>query len=128
MSEIQNWDSKKHIALETYRKNNLAVKTPVWFVVHNNLIYVITRDKTGKIRRLRNNPSVRIAQCNFFGKPSGNWISGNARFTTDEETKIALNLRKKKYGLMDTIARFASRKKGNLIVFSIQTIHLKMHN
>ena len=121
MSEIQNWDSKKHIALETYRKNNLAVKTPVWFVVHNGLIYVITREKTGKVKRLRNNSSVKIALCNFSGKPSGDWISGNAKFAADNEFRTALDLRKKKYGLMDTIAGFASRKKGNLVVISVQT-------
>lgn len=122
MSKIQGLDSKKHIVLETYKKNNQAVRTPVWFVVNNDLIYVITRDKTGKVKRLKNNQSVRITHCNFFGKPLGDWISGNARFVTDEEFKMALDLRKKKYGFMDTIARFVSRKKGNLVVFSIKTM------
>ncbi len=120
MSEIKNLDVKKYIALETYKKNNQPVKTPVWFVIHNELIYVITREKTGKVKRLRNNPSVRIAPCTLFGKATGNWILGSAKFVTDEEFKIALNLRKKKYGVMDMIARLVSRKKGNLIVFSIK--------
>jgi len=119
MSEIQNLHAKKYIALETFKKNNQAVKTPVWFVIHNRMIYVITRDKTGKVKRIKNNPSVRIAPCTFSGKPTGNWILGKAKFVTDEEFKTALKLRKKKYGVMDTIARFVSRKKGNLVVFSI---------
>lgn len=120
MSKIQNFHAEKYISLETFKKNNQPVKTPVWFVIHNELIYVITREKTGKVKRLKNNPSVRIAPCTFFGKAIGNWILGNAKFVTDEEFKIALELRKKKYGLMDIIARFVSRKKGNLVVFSIK--------
>ena len=119
MSEFQNLHAKKYIALETFKKNKQAVKTPVWFVIHNGVIYVITRDKTGKVKRIKNNPRVRIAPCTFFGKPIGNWILGNAKFVTDEEFKTALKLRKKKYGFMDTIAQFVSRKKGNLVVFSI---------
>ena len=120
MSEIQNLYTKKYILLETYKKNNQAVKTPVWFVIYNELIYVITRDKTGKVKRLKNNQSVRIAPCTFSGKPIGNWILGTAKFVTNEEFKIAMELRKKKYGFMDRIAKFASRNKGNLIVFSIK--------
>jgi hypothetical protein len=120
VSEIQNLHAKKYIALETYKKNNHAVKTPVWFVIHNELVYVITREKTGKVKRLKNNLNVRIAPCTFLGKPIGKWILGNAKFVTDEELKTALELRKKKYGFMDKIAQFASRKKGNLVAFSIK--------
>lgn len=118
--DIRNLDSKKYIALETFKKNNQPVKTPVWFVIHNGMIYVITRDKTGKVKRLKNNSNVRIAPCTLFGKVIGDWGAGNAKFVTDEEFKKALELRKRKYGVMDTIARFASRKKGTLIVFSIK--------
>lgn len=120
MSNIQDFFAKKYISLETYKKNNQPVRTPVWFVIHNELIHVITREKTGKVKRLKNNPSVKIAPCTFFGKPIGNWILGTAKFVTDEDFKIALELRKKKYGLMDKIAKFASRNKGNLVVFSIK--------
>ena len=66
MSEFQNLHAKKYIALETFKKNKQAVKTPVWFVIHNGVIYVITREKTGKVKRIKNNPRVRIAPCTFF--------------------------------------------------------------
>ena len=44
---MQNLLSKKYVSLETYNKNNQPVRTPVWFVIQNDLIYVITREKTG---------------------------------------------------------------------------------
>ena len=120
MSEIQSLHAEKYILLETYKINNQPVKTPVWFVIHNDLIYVITREDTGKVKRLKNNQHVKIAACTFNGKPSGRWISGTAKRVTEEESKIAIDLRKKKYGFMERIARFVSKGKGNLVVFSIK--------
>mgnify|MGYP000485968775 CR=1 FL=1 len=98
MSFIHEIESEKYISLETYKKNNQPVRTPVWFVQNDSLIYVITRDKTGKVKRLRNNPNVQISLCTFSGKPTSDWISGTAKFANDDETKTALELRKKKYG------------------------------
>jgi len=119
MSEIQDLQSKKYILLETYRKNDQPVRTPVWFVIQNDFVCVITREDTGKVKRIRQNPKVKLAPCTFKGKPIGKWISGNATKVTGEEAQAAIKLRKKKYGLMATIAGFASRGKGDLVVFSI---------
>ena len=117
---LQDIKNKKYLCLETYRKNKLAVSTPVWFVIHDGKIHIITREETGKIKRLRNNKKVRIALCNFKGKVTGDWVEGEANFSSPEESKIALNLRSEKYGFMEKIARFASRNKGALVVFSIK--------
>ena len=121
MSEIKNLHNKKYISLETYRKNCISVRTPVWFVILDDKIHVVTREDTGKIKRLRNNKSVKISMCTFNGKSIGDWVSGTVKFVTDEETKKAIELRKQKYGFMERVARFVSRKKGKLVVFSIET-------
>ncbi len=120
MSNLEEIESEKCISLETYRKNNEPVKTPVWFVIKNDLIYVVTRDQTGKVKRLRNNQQVKIATCNFKGKIKGQWISGTAKILTEEETKDAVKWREKKYGLMAKIAKFLSKGKGELLAFSIK--------
>ncbi|MFB5629921.1 MAG: PPOX class F420-dependent oxidoreductase, partial [Nitrosarchaeum sp.] len=112
--------NQKYISLETYRKNNLPVQTPVWFVVYNDTIHIVTREKTGKIKRLKNNNNVQIAPCTFNGKITGKKITGKAVFSPPEDKQIVLKLRRKKYGVMEIIARFVSRKKGNLAVFSIK--------
>jgi len=73
MSILEDLESQKHISLETYRKNNQPVKTPVWLVIQNDLIYVITREGTGKAKRIKNNPQVKLAPCTFGGaNPLGN--------------------------------------------------------
>jgi len=116
----QNISQEKYLLLETYRKNNLPVRTPIWFVIHNNLIHIVTREKTGKIKRLRNNNCVRIALCTFNGKIRGKWMSGTVTFSSSEDSQIIMGLRRKKYGFAERIARLVSRKKGDFIIFSIR--------
>ena len=119
MFDIQNFHNKKYISLETYRKNGISIRTPVWFVILDDTIHVVTREKTGKIKRLKNNQSVKLSLCTFNGKSTGEWVSGTITFVTDEKFDKALTLRRQKYGFMDRVARFVSQRKGKLVVFSI---------
>ncbi|MGI0004437.1 MAG: PPOX class F420-dependent oxidoreductase, partial [Candidatus Nitrosotenuis sp.] len=89
----------KYINLETYKKNEQAVKTPVWFVVDNGQIFVTTRPDTGKVKRIRNNQAVKIMPCGMRGESKGEWLAGTARFANESESKNAVSLRNKKYGI-----------------------------
>jgi len=121
MYNLEEIESEKYISLETYRKNNQPVKTPVWFVIKNDLIYVVTRDQTGKVKRLRNNLQVKFALCTIKGKVTGEWVSGTAKILAEDETKDAVKWRDRKYGFMAKIAKFLSKGKGELLAFSIKT-------
>lgn len=121
MFSLDEIKSKKYISLETYRKNGQPVKSPVWFVIENNLLYVITRSKTGKVKRLKNNLQVKFALCTMKGKITGEWISGTAKILDEKDTKEAVKMRDKKYGLIAKIAKFASKSKGEFFAFSIKT-------
>jgi PPOX class probable F420-dependent enzyme len=119
MFNLEDIKSQKYISLETYRKNNQPVKTPVWFVIKDNLVYVITREQTGKVKRLRNNLQVKFALCSMKGKITGEWISGSAKILSEQETKEAVMMRDKKYGFIAKIAKFASKNKGEFFAFTI---------
>ena len=119
MFNLEDIKSQKYISLETYRKNNQPVKTPVWFVIKDNLVYVVTREQTGKVKRLRNNLQVKFALCSMKGKITGEWISGTAKILSEQETKEAVKVRDKKYGFMAKIAKFASKSKGEFFAFTI---------
>lgn len=119
MFSLYDIKSKKYISLETYRKNNQPVKTPVWFVIKDNLMYVVTREQTGKVKRLRNNLQVKFALCSMSGKIEGEWISGTAKILSGLETEEAVKMRDKKYGFMARVAKFASRNKGEFFGFAI---------
>lgn len=119
MSTLDEIKSKKYISLETYRKNKEPVRTPVWFVIKDNSIQVITREKTGKVKRIKNNQQVKIAPCTIRGKIIGQWISGIAKILTDADAVEAVKLRDKKYGFAAKIAKFVSKNKGNFVAFTI---------
>jgi PPOX class probable F420-dependent enzyme len=120
MFDLEQIKSEKYISLETYRKNNQAVRTPVWFVIKNNLIIIVTRDQTGKIKRLRNNQKVKIATCSIKGKTSMSMIPGTAQILTAEETTKAVKLRDKKYWFFSRVAKFLTKGKGNLVAVSVK--------
>ena len=52
--------NEKYLNLETYRKNGQAVRTPVWFVIDDEVIYVTTPSNTGKVKRLTHSKNIRI--------------------------------------------------------------------
>jgi len=120
MSALKELESKKHISLETYRRNKEPVRTPVWFVIKDNSILVVTREKTGKMKRIRNDQQVKIAACTMRGKITGKWMSGIVEVLTDAEITNAVKLRDMRYGLAAKIAKFAARNKGNFVAFSIK--------
>jgi PPOX class probable F420-dependent enzyme len=74
--EIQG---QKYISLVTFRKSGVAVPTPVWFGEQDGKLYVKTRSDSGKFKRIRNNPSVKIAPCTMSGKVTGPEFAATAR-------------------------------------------------
>ena len=100
---------EKHISLETYRKTGEAVRTPVWFIEENGELLVRTDSSTGKIKRIRNNPRVRIAPCNARGTVKGRWVDGEARMIESESSEHVFSLLRKKYGVSYRMVRFVQR-------------------
>ena len=116
---LEQFSDQKYINLETYKKDDTPVRTPVWFVIDKELVYVITRENTGKVKRLKNNQNVRIVPCSFKGEIKDEWVNGNAQKITGSESDIAINLRKKKYGFYSRLISLFTSQKGNLVVYSI---------
>lgn len=111
---------EKYLNLETYRNDGETVKTPVWFVIDSGIIYVVTPSTTGKIKRLNQNKTVRIVPSNMKGKPKGNWINATAYFANESESKMAMQLRKKKYGLMAKLVSISVYRKSTPVVIGIK--------
>jgi PPOX class probable F420-dependent enzyme len=120
--DAHQFDDSKYINLETYKKNGKVVSTPVWFVIEDKKVFVITRSGTGKVKRLRNNPNVRISPCNFRGKLKGKWVNGTASFQDSLECKRIMYLRNKKYGFQSKLASLFTVGKGKFILISIKII------
>ena len=121
-NQLDQFLDQKYINLETYKKDGTPIRTPVWFVIDKDLIYVITRDSTGKVKRLRNNQNVRVTPCSFKGEPKNEWVKGKTEMITGEEADKAIKLRKKKYGMFARLSGIFTSQKGNLVVYSIKLI------
>jgi uncharacterized protein len=120
--DIHQFDDSKYLNLETYKKNGKVVNTPVWFVSEGKNFFVITRSGTGKVKRLRNNPNVRISPCNFRGKLKGKWVNGTASLQDSLEYERIMDIRNKKYGFQSKLASLFTIGKGDFILISIKII------
>lgn len=110
----------KYINIETFRKNGTGVRTPIWFVVYQGLIYFRTDAKSGKVKRIRNNPHLRIAPCDIRGNVKGNWSDGNVSFAGSAESSIVYSMIDKKYGFVATLIRIFNKiRHTNPVVIAI---------
>jgi len=107
--KLSQFTGKKYISIETYRKTGDPVRTPVWFVEENGELFVRTDSDTGKIKRIRNNPKVRVATSNMRGTVKGSWVEGEARIIDPESSKHVFSLLRKKYGIPYRLIRFTER-------------------
>ena len=82
------------------------VRTPVWFVEYQGIIYVRSNRDTGKVKRIRRKSHVRIAPSTGRGVPKSEWIDAEANAGSEEEAKIAFALLRKKYGIQYRLIRF----------------------
>jgi PPOX class probable F420-dependent enzyme len=98
--KLEQFQNKEYIRLETVKRNGQVVSTPVWFVVEDGALFVRSYVNSGKVKRMRNDPHVRITPSDAMGKPHGLTIDGTAiRADGDMEIKIS-QLLYRKYGLM----------------------------
>ena len=97
--------SHDYCVVVTYRRDGTPVATPVWFTLDGDrLLFESDRD-SGKVRRLRRDPSVRVAPANSRGRPLGPPVDGQARVLPAEEGEAIEALLLEKYGRTRRIAQ-----------------------
>src|SRR5262245_11064631 len=106
-NDIAQFAGAKYLNLETFRKTGVGVRTPVWFAqdVFDNaptipVFYIYSEADAGKVKRIRNNPEVRVAPCTMRGDVRGAWIDGRARLCEGDEAARGQRLLRQKYGLL----------------------------
>lgn len=101
----------KYALLITYRKNGQGVPSPVWFGRDaQDRVYFDTEAEAGKIKRIRNNPEVRLAPCDLRGKPLGPPAVGIARVLGVTESEHAERTIAANYGLGRKLYHTASTR------------------
>ena len=100
MESPKLFNKHQYINVETFRKSGVGVRTPVWFVEHNGELCFTTESGSGKVKRLRRNPAVMVAPCLPNGDLLGSWHPAQARFLTNDETRLVKKAYTRKYGVM----------------------------
>jgi uncharacterized protein len=90
---------QKYMSLATFRKNGSPVQTPVWFGEKDEKLYVVTRNDSGKYKRIRNNPQALVAPCTIRGTITGPEFAATARVLPPEDWPMARKTVGKKYWL-----------------------------
>jgi len=88
-----------YISLTTFRKDGRAVATPVWVARDGDSLFVITDLNSGKVKRLRNNPSVVLGQSDVRGRLTGPEVPGTAVVLDADRVPEVRRLIAAKYGL-----------------------------
>jgi PPOX class probable F420-dependent enzyme len=93
---------RKYLNIETFRKNGQGVRTPVWFAGEPEQgvpekLYVYSTADSGKAKRIRNSPNVRVAPCDVRGKLLGESVEARAEIVTGAEAEHGMQLLNKKY-------------------------------
>lgn len=107
--KLRQFAGRKYLSLETYRKTGDAVATPVWFAEDKDVLYIYSLANAGKVKRIRNNPRVRVIPCDIRGKTDGEWVEGKAQILNASEARSAHSLLDKKYGLMKKLGGLYSK-------------------
>ena len=118
----------KYLNLESFKKSGEGVRTPVWFAADPSAsldssaakLYIYTNGNTGKVKRIRNNPCVRIAPCDARGRLRGEWVEARAEIVTREDAQRGMQLLNKKYlpwkQLLGFFAMFRRRERAVLAI------------
>lgn len=107
--KLAQFAGQKYLNLETYRKTGAAVATPVWFAEDSGVLYIYSLANAGKVKRIRNNPRVRVMPCDMRGKPRGEWVDALARTLDAAGAERAHRLLDKKYGWMKKLGGLYSK-------------------
>jgi PPOX class probable F420-dependent enzyme len=89
----------RYVSLTTYRKDGTPVATPIWHVPRGAELWMVTGAGSGKVKRIRNNPQVRVEPCSLRGTvaPDAPSATGTARLLDGDETALARKLLADRY-------------------------------
>ena len=116
-----------YVSLVTFRRSGEGVETPVWIAPdpEDDRLYVYTNRTSWKVKRIRNDPRVRLAPCTASGRVTGPWTEGRARMTADlDEAERGFDAVIAKYGWQTRAGLLLSRLTGRYADRTIIEIEL----
>jgi PPOX class probable F420-dependent enzyme len=120
------------MSITSYRRNGSGVATPVWFVPEGERYLVMTDEHSGKVKRIRRDPFVRIAACTARGRLKGEPIPAYADVLPPSETERVKRLIAHRYRVALLFVRpiralqalFRSEERDETVILAIAPVPL----
>ena len=87
----------RYLSITSYKRDGQGVATPVWFVQRDGRLLVETDAASGKVKRIRRNPQIRVAVCTASGRLRGEQVPAVAEILPDSEVAAVERLIADKY-------------------------------
>ena len=120
MSKLDELGKQRWLLLETRKRDGSWVGTPVNLVVDAGRGFFKSYSPSGKAKRLRNFPEVRMAPCTMRGRVTGDRVAGRATLLDggSAEAKRAEMLLARKHPLLQgRLVPAYHRRKGLTTLF-----------
>jgi PPOX class probable F420-dependent enzyme len=96
-NRLESLQGHHYCLVTTFKRSGEPVPTPVLFGLGDGKLYFRTDADVSKVKRLRNDPHVRVGPCNWRGKPLGEFVEGAARVLPPSENERAYAVLKANY-------------------------------
>jgi len=128
MAGLVDFDGKKYLSLETYRRNGAGVRTPVWFAADGSRLYAYTTADSGKAKRIRWSGLAKIAPCDAKGTVTGDWTEVRASIVGGAAFDRGMQLLNRKYwplkSMMDVfVSLFPRHQRVMIAIEAVQANH-----
>ena len=87
--DFEGFRGHHYCLVVTFKRSGEAVPTPVLFGLAEGKLYFRTETGTAKLKRIRNDPHVRVGPCNWRAKPKGPLVEGTARILPPSRNEFA---------------------------------------
>lgn len=104
MASLAALAQEEFVSLTTYRRSGLAVSVPVWIAPAtdaDDVLLVTTTERSGKVKRLRRDPTVQLRACDRRGEvaPDAPVVSARAQIIdAPEDVRRLREAIRAKYG------------------------------
>jgi PPOX class probable F420-dependent enzyme len=99
VADLKSLRGHHYCLLVTFRRSGEPVPTPVLFGLADGKLYFRTESDVAKIKRIRNDPRVRVGPCDWRGKPLGPLSEGTAHVLPPVCASTAYGILRRNYTL-----------------------------
>ncbi len=100
MTTFQDLSDATFVSIESYRKNGTGVKSPVWITHEDGKLYCWTGADSWKVKRIRNNPEVKLAESDAQGNLKSDQVPALGKvLDAPQDVKTQVGRMAKKFGI-----------------------------